>query len=646
MVPRGRADFKRAREALLESEERFQSAFEHAAIGMTLVGPDGKFLKVNRALCEMLGYEAPELLAKTFQDITHPEDLEADLDRVRRMLAGEIRTYQMEKRYFRKDGRIVHVLLSVSLHRNSAGKPLYFISQIQDIHSRKEAEKATADEHERLMAILCGIGDAVIATDRDRRVIFLNPVAETLTGWRQEEAVGRSFSEVFHVVGEKTDDACESLLEQAFATGKIIVRTDPVVLVTREGARRLIEDNAAPIADREGKTLGGILVFRDVTERRRMQEEMSRANRLESLGLLAGGIAHDFNNILTVILGNTSLALMTPALDLRFRKLIEESERACFRAKELTDQLLTFSKGGAPVRKAASLPELIRESVKFALRGSSVRFREDFPSDLWAAEVDAAQIGRVFNNLALNSVQAMPRGGEITVRGQNIACEGEGLPPAKPKRWVEILFCDGGSGIPKEHLQLIFDPFFSTKSQGSGLGLAICHSVMRRHGGRLFAESEPGRGTTMHLLFPAAEKAPLAQPPAPAAPVALKGRILVMDDEEAVRSAAREMLLALGCEVNCAEDGTRAVALYREAFARGTPFRAVLMDLTVPGGMGGREAAREMLAVDPDVQIIATSGYTTDPVMVEPRRHGFRAVLVKPYTVAELARVCMSVFNA
>lgn len=768
---RGRADFQQTREALLESEKRFQSAFEYAAIGMTLVGPDGKFLKVNRALCEMLGYQESELLSKTFQEITHPEDLEEDCDYVRRMLAGEIRTYQMEKRYFRKDGRTVHVLLSVSLLRDSTGEPVHFISQIQDIHSRKEAERALresearfralieeapiaiavnrdekriyvnqawrrlfripegwevrgqpvlenwapewkdliadyarrraagaptpleyegvcrrhdgtqfpawiaarwlrladgpatisffrdltkrkeaektiVEERERLMAILRGIGDAVIATDRDRRVIFLNPVAETLTGWRQEEAVGRSLPEVFRIAREKTGEACESLLDRALANGGSAAQSDPVILFARDGARRLIEDHAAPIRDREGRILGGILVFRDVTERRRMQEEMLRAHRLKSLGFLAGGIAHDFNNILTVIMGNTSLALAASALDERFRKYLEESEKACLRAKDLTDQLLTFSKGGAPVRKAAFLPDLVRESVKFALRGSSVGFRDEFPPDLWAAEVDVGQIARVFNNLALNSVQAMPNGGRITVSGQNIACESEVAPPAKKGRWIEVLFHDNGIGIPSEQIGSIFDPFFSTKSQGSGLGLAICHSIITRHGGRLFAESEPGKGTTIHLLLPAAEQPPSEAPPTPSAPVALRGRILVMDDEEGIRFAAKTMFLALGCETECAEDGAQAVALYREALDHGTPFRAVLMDLTVPGGMGGREAAREMLAVDPDVRIIASSGYSTDPVMIEPQRYGFRAVLAKPYTVADLARVCASVFDA
>ena len=756
-------------EELRESEARFLSAFEYAAIGMALVGTDGRWLKVNHAVCELTGYPDHELLSMTFQDITHPDDLEKDLDYVRQMLAGTMRTYQMEKRYLHKRGHLIWVLLSVSLVRDTGGHPAYFISQIQnitqrkqveealrgseeryralvesspdaisvqkegrflyanaaafrlygvasfeqlatidvlnfsptedreatrarwkqalegrplsfretwilrldgvevpvevnarlvefhgehavqaivrDISERKQTERALDAERERLAVTLRSIGDAVITTDREGRVVFMNQIAEALTGWEQARAVGRPLGEVFHIINEKTGERCEDPVTKVLATGGIIGLANHTALIARDGMQRVIEDSGAPIRDRESRIIGVVLVFRDVTEKHRMREEMLRANRLDSLGILAGGIAHDFNNILTIIMGNTSLAMMTAPPADRLQKQLLETEKACLRAKDLTEQLLTFSKGGTPVRKTASLPDLVRESVDFALRGSAVKCHYEFATDLRAVEVDSAQVSRVFSNLALNGAQAMPSGGNFVVSACNLELGAGTILPLVPGCYVEISFRDHGIGILPEHLSRVFDPFFTTKQQGSGLGLSICYSVVSRHGGHISVESEMGKGSVFHVLLPATEQKPPEEKLAQTVSVAFRGRLLVMDDEDAVREVATEMLGALGCEVECAADGARAVELYRWAREGDRPFDAVLMDLTVPGGMGGREAARELLALDPKAKIVASSGYSTDPVMADPLRHGFRTTIAKPYTVKELARILTSVLE-
>jgi PAS domain S-box-containing protein len=510
----------------------------------------------------------------------------------------------------------------------------------------REVTRALAVERELLSVTLRSIGDAVITTDREGRISFMNRVAEDMCGWTQNEAVGHLLMEIFDIKDEKSGARCEDPVVKILATGGIVGLASHAALISRDGTRRVIEDSGAPIRDRESRIIGAVIVFRDVTEKRRMQEEMLRANRLDSLGILAGGIAHDFNNILTIIMGNTSLAMLSVSPGEKNHRQLVEMEKACFRAKDLTDQLLTFSKGGAPVKKAVSLENLIRESVDFALRGSTIKCRYEIAQDLWPVEADNAQISRVFNNLAINSVQAMPDGGDFTVRAGNVELKPNSGLPLRAGRYVRLSFEDRGIGIPLEHLTKVFDPFFTTKQRGSGLGLSVCHSVVARHEGHVSVESELGRGTTFHVFLPASNEVPTATfPEEKVAPVSFHGRVLVMDDEDSIREMAKTMLVNLGCEVECVADGAEAVARYQQARAKGRPFDALIMDLTIPGGLGGKEAARQVLAVNPGAKIVASSGYSTDPVMAAPKSHGFRATIAKPYTVTEMVRVLKSVLG-
>jgi CheY-like chemotaxis protein len=354
--------------------------------------------------------------------------------------------------------------------------------------------------------------------------------------------------------------------------------------------------------------------------------------------VLAGGIAHDFNNILAAILGSISLSKLDLKRAGRTYKLLEEAETACSRAKELTQQLLTFSRGGAPIRKAASITELIMASSAFALRGSKVSCDLRISDGLWPADVDVGQISQVIHNLILNADQAMPAGGVIHVAGDNTdVVHSDGL-PLQPGRYLKISVKDRGTGIPEEHLSKIFDPYFTTKRKGSGLGLAMVYSILKRHGGHITVESKLGVGTTFHVFLPASEKEAPEIMEEKRGPVAGKGKVLVMDDEEMVRALAQEMLVHIGYDAEVARDGSEAITLYKRAREAGEPFDAVILDLTVPGGMGGKEAMERLKEIDPEIKAIVSSGYSTDPVMSNYRDYGLRGVVAKPYDIEELSK--------
>jgi CheY-like chemotaxis protein len=355
-----------------------------------------------------------------------------------------------------------------------------------------------------------------------------------------------------------------------------------------------------------------------VTERRQIEQELAKAQKLEAIGVLAGGIAHDFNNLLTVVLGNLSLMEEDPGLPVASRSRIEGARSASQRARSLTQQLLTFSRGGAPARHAASIAEVLRESATFALSGSNVGFRIHLPGDLWVVEIDEGQMSQVLHNLLINARQAMPAGGTVEIRAKNLDA-----PPLflVPGRHVVIEIEDEGSGIPSEDLERVFDPYYTTKEGGSGLGLTSAYSIVARHDGRLTIDSTPGQAGIEGVL-------PRGS-----------GRVLVMDDEQSVRKVIQEILTRHGYVAVGADDGEEAIRLYRRALDDRRPFDAVIVDLTVPGGMGGKEAVERLREIDPHVRAIVVSGYSNDPVMANHAEYGFSAGLGKPFRFDELLRV-------
>ncbi|MBM4397532.1 MAG: PAS domain S-box protein [Deltaproteobacteria bacterium] len=510
---------------------------------------------------------------------------------------------------------------------------------------RRRAETALAEERERLAVTLRSIGDGVITADTEGRIVLVNRVAEELTGWRQDEAVGRPLAEVFRIVHQTTRRPCEDPVSKVLASGMVVGLANHTVLLARDGRERVLADSGAPIRDAHSRIVGVVLVFRDVTVEHQMEAELRKAQKLESVGLLAGGIAHDFNNLLTAILGNVSLAGLEVPPGGKPATWLGEAEKAIVRARELTQQLLTFSKGGAPIRKAARIGETILDSTGFSLRGSNVRCEFSITDDLWAVEADLGQLSQVIGNLVINADEAMPDGGVIRVRARNLAPGDPRPPPLPDGRMVEVSVEDNGVGIAPEHLQRVFDPYFTTKKKGSGLGLATCYSIVRNHQGLITVESRQGRGTTFRVYLPATAAVPRARPPGEAV-VQGRGRVLVMDDEEMVRSVCSQMLAWLGFEAATTADGAAAVEAYAAARADGRPFDAVILDVTVPGGMGGVEAVRHLLDIDSEARVIVSSGYSADPVMSEFRAHGFRGVAIKPYDLKGLSHALRDVLAA
>ncbi len=517
------------------------------------------------------------------------------------------------------------------------------------LEASQDAERHTKDhlamEKERLAVTLRSIGDGVIATDTEGRIILMNRVAEDLTGWTAEEAQGKLLPEVFHIVGESTRAPCEDPVSKVMTTGGVVGLANDTLLINREGREFVIADSGAPIRDKDSQIIGVVLAFRDITAHRRVEEERLRTNKLESVGLLAGGIAHDFNNILTAILANISLAELHSESNEDLQNLLEDAEKAAFRARSLTQQLLTFSKGGIPIRKTMHIGPLLRESAEFASRGTSTRCAYDLAPDLRPVDIDEGQIGQAINNLVINAVESMPSGGVVTLAARNTRYDPRVHKDSDADIFVEIQVKDHGIGIPKESLPNIFDPYFTTKQKGSGLGLATTHSIVTRHGGYITVQSQLGVGTTFHVFLPASESDITDIPPSDRRVLAGHGRILVMDDEIPLLKVVEKMLNKAGYSATLVRDGQEALDAYSLAMKMKQPFDAVIMDMTIPGGMGGLETIKRLRQIDAHVKAIVSSGYANDPVLGEFRAHGFAAILNKPFNIQDLAAVLAEVLH-
>lgn len=389
---------------------------------------------------------------------------------------------------------------------------------------------------------------------------------------------------------------------------------------------------------------------KEMEEKEKMQESLLRIQKLESIGLLAGGIAHDFNNILGVIVGNLSLARASLKKEDKIAKYLIDTEKSCFRARDLTNQLLTFSKGGAPVKQLISMAEFIKESVIFVLRGSNVGYDLSIDPDLFHAKIDKGQINQVINNIMINALHAMDDGGTITVKAENFIMHSDNISiPLMPGNYIKISIKDQGEGIARENLERIFDPYFTTKQNGNGLGLATVHSIVKRHGGYIGVQSEKAKGTTFYIYLPASKEKldETASEIEKSQDIPIKGnkKILIMDDEEMIREVVGDMLIHMGYKVDFAEDGVEACRKYRESMERQEKFDVAIMDLTIPGGMGGKQAVKEILKIDPKAKIVVSSGYSNDPVMADYKSYGFSGVIVKPFKMKELISLMQEFFT-
>jgi PAS domain S-box-containing protein len=505
------------------------------------------------------------------------------------------------------------------------------------------AEAALKETEQRFRSVTDSTFEAIVSTDKNGNIIFWNRGAENMFGYQNSEIAGRNIAMLM------PSDERSAFLANITNQPIFFVHGLESVGICKNGSLFPIEISVSPWVSNEANCFTAII--RNITDRKKIEEELFRSRKLESVGVLAGGIAHDFNNILTGIITNLFIAKTRLNPSDETHRLIAEAEKAAFRASRLTSQLLTFSKGGAPVKENSSIRELIEESVGFTLSGANVECRLDLPQDLWMVEIDRGQIDQVLNNLIINALQAMPDGGSITLKASNltigdaISDKTETLLPLKPGTYIKLSVQDEGIGIPKSDLAKIFDPYFTTKPQGSGLGLATVYAIIKKHGGHITVRSKIGQGTVFTFYLPAIDSA-LVRTPAKESPVAIPQhakRVLVMDDEEILRTVTSKLLKSAGYEVVCTSDGAEAIKVYKEALTSNKRFDVVVMDLTVSRGLGGDEAARRIFEIDQTARMIVASGYSNDPVMSNYREHHFSGVIHKPFSVDEFLRLIESV---
>ncbi len=620
-------------------ERRYRNLADLVPQLVWIVTRELHFEYVNQRALTYFQVDAESVAGLILDDVVHPDDLKQKKEVWREaLLSGTELVIEIRLRR-RRDGAFRWHLVHIQPEHDVRGRVRAWLAAATDIDDQRRIAEALAAEKERLSVTLRSIGDGVITTDMDGRIVLINRVAEHLTGWSQEEAAGRALTDVLAL--RETSVPGEPLTD---GTGLLVdgVANRTAVLVARDGRECAIATGIAPIRHSDGQACGTTVVFRDITDAQRLEEERQKASKLESVGLLAGAIAHDFNNILTAIMGNISLAKLYTAAGEQVHQRLEEAERAALWAKDLTQQLLTFSKGGAPVKKPIEIGSVVRDSAEFASRGSHILCEVSVNANV-VVEADEGQIRQVVHNLVLNAQQAMPNGGRVRVSVNEVwraLGEERGLAPG---RYAEIVCADEGMGISKENQSRIFDPYFTTKQKGSGLGLATSYSIVRKHSGIIGVESEVGRGAVFRILLPATDKNPLSRVHPPGRSRKGHGRILIMDDECFIRDVLGRLFTHFGYEVGYAKDGAEALAAYQGAVEEGRPYHLVIMDLVIPGGMGGREAVRRLLEFDPKAKVIVSSGYSNDPIMANYKHYGFCEAVAKPYRNDELRTVVQKV---
>jgi PAS domain S-box-containing protein len=607
---------------------RISQAVESTGDAIGIGDMEGNSLYHNRAHLDMFGYTVEELNA-----VPETGVLFADKRTAQEILtcAKSGRSWRGETDVLSKTGQRIPAFVRADIIRDETGHPVGVYGVFADISERRRVERLLEEERERLKVTLQSIGDGVITTDVGGCVVLMNPVAEKLTGWTQAAAAGYLLQEILPLRDETNRQPLENPALRMLRSGRRLLASQTFVLVAADGSERFIMESSAFIRSGGEGVAGVVQVIRDVTDERKRSAEAARAGKLESLGLLAGGIAHDFNNLLAAMAGNLTLAQLEPGVPESVLQRLGAIDKIVWRARDLTQGLKTFAKGGTTTRKLTSLAGLVRESAGLALEGATAELTCELAPDLLPVAADPSQLGQVLHNIVLNAVQAMPPGGRIAITGTNL---GAGADPAvrEGETWVRISIADNGPGISPEALPKIFDPFFTTKAKGTGLGLATSHSIIEQHGGRLRVDSTVGQGTTFHLLLPG------ARPEVVAAAAAGRRRILLVEDEAAVRDSIELMLTRLGFATVPAHDAGEACRRYREALDQGQRFDAVLLDLSMPAGPEGGETALRLREMDPGLCAVVISG-DDGPAMAEPKSFGFAAALPKPFKLEELDAV-------
>jgi PAS domain S-box-containing protein len=629
---------EQAEEELRDSRNMLQTILDSIPSGVFWKDRDSIYHGCNRTWLAWAGLNSSEeVIGKSDFDLPWSKE-EADSFRKddKRVMESGIPEYDIIEPYFRDGGIRAWAKTNKVPLRNKEGSIIGILGTSEDITERKQAETALRESESRYRAFFEKGPDGVVILDPEttQPIEFNDQVCQQLGYSREEVALLRISDIEVKETAKETRDRIRKGIEKGYNDFETLHRTKQGEIRHVHVRTQIIEVMGNPVYH---------CIWRDITEQKRMEEELLRTQKLESVGILAGGIAHDFNNILTAIIGNISLAKNQVTPEDEIFDLLNEVEMASTRAQTLTKQLLTFAKGGIPVKETASIKDIIKESTLFALRGSKSNCEFSISEDLWPLEVDVGQFNQVINNIMINATQAMPLGGTIKVAVENLIIEERDKLPIKPGRYIGISITDQGIGIAEKYLSKIFDPYFTTKQKGSGLGLATTYSIIKRHDGYISVESKPGVGTTSHIYLPASEKAIPEKEEVRL--IKGQGRILVMDDEASLRRMAGRMLDKLGYEPEFAKDGNEAIQMVKEAKEAKKPYDAIILDLTVPGGMGGKECIAKLLEIDPGIKAIVSSGYSEDPVLANFQEYGFKGMMPKPFEALSLSKVLHDVLK-
>lgn len=630
---------KKAEVALLDSEERFQRIAETITdyIYTVRFENDTEVATIHSGGCCMItGYTPEEFLRNNLLWIAmvHPDDQ----PRVRDAFSDLTRipfTAPIEHRIIRKDGIERWVRNTPVVHFNENGTISSYDGVVQDITDRKIAELRLTESEKRYRQMFETSLDGIATTDFDGRILDCNNAYMVMLGYESAtDVIAKSFRDV---TPTEYHDLDLKMIGQATTQGHCEIYEKEYICANGErytaNVRRWLRRDAT------GSPVGQWVIARDITEKKKMDSEILRIEHLRSLSQLAGGIAHDFNNLLCGIFGYIDIAREFADSPDKLKSYLEKAMRSLHRARDLTERLLTFAKGDTPSRKLCSVASLLKDSVSLCLAGQTAKARLVFGKDLASCAIDAAQIGRVINNLLMNAVQAMPGGGTVTIKANNTTIEPDSALLPGGGNYVKVVIRDSGKGIPASIIEKVFDPFFTTKQKGTGLGLSICQSIIKKHDGQITITSREGKGTEVTLYLPASHEFLNEQGDAPGKLCKGYGKILIMDDEDFVLDIATQMLQGLGYSVETARHGEEAITKYSNALDEKLPFDAVILDLTIQGGLGGTKTCARLHDIHATVKIIASSGYSNDPVMANPEHYGFVDILKKPYIADGLANV-------
>ena len=624
----------------------------HSILDNTLEGAYRRDLKLNRydylspALPRITGIESEQFTRmgrRELVELMHPDDRDRVREEIREAFHQEKATGILEYRLLFAAGEYRWLSDSYRIIRDAEGKPEYLVGNLKDITETKNALFSAKSSEETLKALIELMPVGVCLVNFDGRFAYLNRFFLDTFGYDLSDIP--TTKEWFLKAYPDPEYRAKVIAVFQTEAGATMANGAPVPLretmvTCKDGSVRHV------IFNRQLAQNYRVIILTDITEREKLHSELLKLQKLESLGVIAGGIAHDFNNILTGIVGNLSLArLLFDARDWS-SELLESAESESQRAIKLAGQLLTFAKGGTPVKKLLWVGNVVQDAVSFALGGANVKGVVAVPEALHAIEADGEQLGQAFSNIALNALQAMPEGGTLTAVAENLTIGSEEKGALPPGNYLRLAFCDDGCGIPLEDQEKVFDPFFSTKPGAAGLGLATAHSIVTRHGGTLKVCSESGKGACFTVVLPstgAALPKPTLGRKLGSAAYSAGGTILLMDDEKAIRNIASKMLECLSYQVTACCNGAEAISLFKEAQESGRPYRIVILDLTIAGGMGGKETARHLLALDPSACLIVSSGYSNDPVLADFRSYGFHASLPKPYRLSDMEKVLATV---